>query len=68
MRRPVIYKSIKTVVAKDACFDSVSDSGLNAPATGYFAKDGSHVVRNGRAGAIVQVSNKDDPKWIAPWD
>ena len=64
----VIYKPIKTVVAKDACFDSVSGSRLNDPPTGYFANDGSHVVRSGRAGAIVQISNKNDPEWIAPWD
>ncbi|WP_408981024.1 colicin E5-related ribonuclease [Pseudomonas sp. B21-017] len=32
------------------------------------AKDGSYVVRNDRTGAIVQVSNKKDPNWVAPWD
>ncbi|WP_420825095.1 colicin E5-related ribonuclease [Pseudomonas nabeulensis] len=26
------------------------------------------MVRNDRTGAIVQVSNKNDPKWVAPWD
>jgi filamentous hemagglutinin len=41
---------------------------LNDPATGYSAKDGSYVIRNDRTGAIVQVSNKNDPKWVAPWD
>lgn len=35
---------------------------LNEPATGYIAKDGSCVVRNDRAGAIVQVSDKHDPR------
>ncbi|MBC3456567.1 colicin E5-related ribonuclease [Pseudomonas mosselii] len=27
----------------------------------------SYVVRNDRTGAIVQVSNKNDPEWVAPW-
>ncbi|WP_341864618.1 colicin E5-related ribonuclease [Pseudomonas deceptionensis] len=26
------------------------------------------MVRNDRTGAIVQVSNKNDPEWVAPWD
>ncbi|WP_375143240.1 colicin E5-related ribonuclease [Pseudomonas coleopterorum] len=26
------------------------------------------MVRNDRTGAIVQVSNKKDPEWVAPWD
>lgn len=46
----------------------VSGARLNDPATGYIAKDGSYVVRNDRAGAIVQVSNKNCPEWVAPWD
>ncbi|WP_277620448.1 colicin E5-related ribonuclease [Pseudomonas deceptionensis] len=25
-------------------------------------------MRNDRTGAIVQVSNKNDPEWVAPWD
>ena len=64
----VIDKPIKTVVTKDTRFDTVSGSRLNDPATGYVAKDGSYVVINDRTGAIVQVSNKNDPGWIAPWD
>lgn len=64
----VIDKPIKTVVTKDTRFDTVSGSRLNDPATGCIAKGGPYVVRNYRAGAIVQVSNKNDPKWVAPWD
>lgn len=48
-------------MAKDARFDALSGSRLNDPATGYIVKDGYYVVRNDRAGAIVQVSNKNDP-------
>lgn len=64
----VIDKPVKTVVTKDTRFDTVSGGRLNDPATGYIAKDGSYVVRNDRTGAIVQVSNKKDPEWVAPWD
>ncbi|MCU1758988.1 colicin E5-related ribonuclease [Pseudomonas sp. 14P_8.1_Bac3] len=66
--KSVIDKPIKTVVTKDTRFDTVLGSRLNDPATGYIAKDGSYVVRNDRTGAIVQVSNKNDPGWVAPWD
>lgn len=64
----VIDKPEKTIVTKDTRFDATSGSRLDDPATGYIAKDGSYVVRNDRTGAIVQVSNKNDPNWVAPWD
>lgn len=40
----------------------------NEPATAYIRKDGSYVVRNNNTGEIVQISNRNDPNWIAPWD
>ncbi|WP_445262408.1 colicin E5-related ribonuclease [Pseudomonas sp. LF-5] len=49
-------------------FFPVSGTRLNDPATGYVAKDGSYVVRNDRTGAIVQVSDKNDKNWVAPWE
>ncbi|ODB37927.1 hypothetical protein A9L43_20980 [Pseudomonas mosselii] len=64
----VIANPSKTVVTKDTRFDPVSGTRLNDPATGYIAKDGSYVVRNDRTGAIVQVSDKNDKNWVAPWD
>lgn len=64
----VIANPSKTVVTKDTRFDPVSGMRLNDPATGYIAKDGSYVVRNDRTGAIVQVSDKNDKNWVAPWD
>jgi len=63
-----IDNPVKTVVTKDTRFDTVSGSRLNDPATGYIIEDGSYVVRNDRTGAIVQVSNKNDPEWVAPWN
>ncbi|MFG5864281.1 colicin E5-related ribonuclease [Metapseudomonas sp. CR1201] len=64
----VIDKPVRTVSTKDTRFDPISGTRLNDSATGYIAKDGSYVVRNDRTGAIVQVSNKNDPNWVAPWD
>ncbi|WP_185753890.1 colicin E5-related ribonuclease, partial [Pseudomonas marginalis] len=64
----VIANPSKTVVTKDTRFDPVSGTRLNDPATGYVAKDGSYVVRNDRTGAIVQVSDKNDKSWVAPWE
>lgn len=34
------------------------------PATAYFNKDGSHVVRDNRTGDVLQISNRNDPNWI----
>lgn len=40
----------------------------NDPATAYYYQKGGYVVRNDLTGDIVQVSNRNDPNWIAPWD
>ena len=41
---------------------------LNAPATAYYGQRGGYVVRNNRTGDIIQVSDRTDPGWEAPWD
>lgn len=41
---------------------------MNDPATAYYGKDGGYVVRNDRTGDIVQVSDRTDAGWVAPWD
>ncbi|MCL2779808.1 MAG: hypothetical protein FWD73_17595, partial [Polyangiaceae bacterium] len=38
------------------------------PATAYIDQQGHYVIRNDRTGDIVQVSNRHDPNWIAPWN
>lgn len=38
------------------------------PATAYYSRTGGYVVRNDKTGDIVQVSDKADANWIAPWD
>ncbi len=40
----------------------------NDPATAFIRKDGSYVIRNDKTGDIVQVSDRSDPNWKAPWD
>ena len=41
---------------------------IDEPALAYYHKDGGYVVRNERTGDVVQVSNRNDEQWIAPWD
>lgn len=58
----------QTVKTRDTRWLPGADGPLDDPATGYIRSDGSYVVRNDRTGAITQVSNRNDPNWIAPWD
>ncbi len=59
----------KTVKTTDTRFKA-DGSGLrlNDPATAYYSKDGGYVVRNDVTGDIVQVSDRNDPNWIDPFD
>ena len=41
---------------------------VNDPATAYYYRGGGYVVRNNVTGDIVQVSDRNDPGWMAPWD
>jgi RHS repeat-associated protein len=41
---------------------------MDDPATAYYGKDGGYVIRNDRTGDIVQVSDRTDAGWVAPWD
>ena len=41
---------------------------MNDPATAFIRSDSSYVVRNDRTGEVVQISDRTDPNWIAPWD
>jgi hypothetical protein len=64
----VIKNPQKTVITKDTRFDPITGRRLNDSATAYIATDGSYVVKNNRTGAIVQISNKNNPNWVAPWE
>ena len=41
---------------------------LNDSATAFYSKEGGYVVRNDHTGDIVQVSDRLDNNWLAPWD
>jgi hypothetical protein len=57
----------RKVTTRDTRF--MPDGGqIDEPALAYYHKDGGYVVRNERTGDVVQVSNRNDEQWIAPWD
>jgi RHS repeat-associated protein len=41
---------------------------MNDSATAYYSREGGYVVRNDRTGDIVQISDRTNPNWRAPWD
>jgi hypothetical protein len=57
----------RKVATRDNRFDPSTGKRLDEPATGYIAKDGSYIVKNDRTGKIVQISDRNDPNWKAPW-
>jgi len=62
-----VANSEKKIPTKDTRFDPVTGMRRNDPATAYVNSDGSYVVVNNNNGTIVQVSNRKDPNWKAPW-
>ncbi len=66
--KDTLNNPVKTVKTQDTRWLPGAEKPLNDPATAYYAKDGSYVVRNDKTGEITQISNKNDPNWIAPWD
>ncbi len=66
--KELIKQPHKTIQVRDTRFDPATKTRLDDPATAYIAKDGSCVVRNDKNGAIVQISDRTDPKWRSPWE
>lgn len=62
-----VANSEKKIPTKDTRFDPITGARRNDPATVHVNSDGSYVVVNNRDGTVVQVSNKNDPNWKAPW-
>ncbi|CUH97800.1 hypothetical protein P22_3946 [Propionispora sp. 2/2-37] len=62
-----INNSVRTVKTVDTRNNPLTGTKNNDPATAYYSKDGGYVVRNDRTGDIVQVSDRNDPNWVAPW-
>ena len=63
----LIARPDRTVPTRHSRFDEVQGKRLDDPAMGYAARDGAYVVRNERTGGVVQVSDKRQPGWKAPW-
>lgn len=62
-----IARPARTVATRDT--RHIRGGGrMDDPATAYYSQRGGYVVRNDRTGDIVQVSDRTDPNWIAPWD
>ncbi len=62
-----IKNPMRTVITRDT--RHVGRGGrMNEPATAYYSRNGGYVVRNDRTGDVVQVSNRNNPNWSAPWD
>lgn len=57
----------RTVVTRDTRWTSVG-TRMDDAATAYIRSDGTYIVRNDVTGDIVQISNRNDPNWAAPWD
>lgn len=58
----------RAVATRDTRFLSGGAGRMDDPATAYYNKSGGYVVRNDVTGDVVQVSNRNDSNWIAPWD
>jgi hypothetical protein len=62
-----IARPARTVTTRDT--RRIRGGGrMDDPATAYYSPRGGYVVRNDRTGDIVQISDRTDPNWIAPWD
>ncbi|MES1189699.1 MAG: colicin E5-related ribonuclease [Steroidobacter sp.] len=62
-----INRPLRTVATRDTRYLS-DGSRMNAPATAFYGRSGGYVVRNDATGDIVQVSDRYDQNWRAPWD
>jgi len=62
-----ISKPARTVATRDTRWNAAG-TRLDDPATAFVRGDESYLVRNDVTGDIVQVSNRNDPRWVAPWD
>lgn len=43
---------------------SATNKANDNPATAFFNKDGSYVVRDNKTGDVIQISNRNDPNWV----
>ncbi|WP_421746651.1 colicin E5-related ribonuclease [Burkholderia vietnamiensis] len=62
-----IAHPVETIATQDTRFDPTTGTRRGDPATAYVNADGSYVVVNDKNGTVVQVSNRNNPNWKAPW-
>lgn len=58
---------VRTVATRDTRY-LPGGGRLDDPATAYYNRRGGYVVRNDQTGDIVQVSDRTNAAWRAPWD
>jgi hypothetical protein len=63
----VISNAARAVETRDTRW-LPNGSRNNDPATAYIQPHGHYVVVNDRTRDIVQISDRTDPNWVAPWD
>lgn len=67
LAQSAIDRPARTVATRDT--RHLAGGGrMDDPATAFYGQRGGYVVRNTRSGDIVQVSDRTNPNWKAPWD
>ena len=62
----VLSHPTRTIATRDTRY-LLDGARMDDPATAYVRQDGHYVVRNDRTSDIIQVSNRRDPAWKAPF-
>ncbi|WP_374545022.1 colicin E5-related ribonuclease [Rhodoblastus sp.] len=65
--RSTLSSPAKTIPARGTRFDDILGVRRDDPATAYVNTDGSYVVVNDTDRTVVQLSDRNDPDWRAPW-
>jgi hypothetical protein len=55
---------IDDVISRPIHTSPAWNKAKNTPATAFFEKDGSHVVRDNITSEIIQISKRGDPNWM----
>lgn len=56
--------SVEETMTNPHATSPASNKATGGPATAFFNRDGSYVVRDDATKAIIQVSNRNDPNWV----
>ena len=60
----------EAVFNPDAAVPGLTDrtDPAHPSATGYISANGGYVIVNNSTGILLQVSDRNDPGWAAPWE